>query len=87
MISTIHVSDAVPQPPWHAAYPAPKTDAPSITRDAVLEMLRNGRDTAGKDFVLVDLRRADHEVCMVMSWSKYICLGPDDNNLTDRSAN
>ncbi|KAJ9161177.1 hypothetical protein NKR19_g2547 [Coniochaeta hoffmannii] len=47
--------------PVGPAYPAPKTDAPSITRDAVLEMLRNGRDTAGKDFVLVDLRRADHE--------------------------
>lgn len=77
MTSTIHVSDAVP-PPWHAAYPAPKTEAPSITRDAVLKMLRNGHNAAGKDFVLVDLRRADHEVCMVMSSSKYI---PKENHL------
>jgi len=69
MTSTTQVSAAVP-PPWHAAYPAPKTEAPSITRDAVLEMLRNGRNAAGKDFVLVDLRRADHEVCVVISLSK-----------------
>lgn len=62
MTSTSQVGVAVP-PPWHAAYPAPKTEAPSIKRDMVLEMLRKGNDVAGKDFILVDLRRADHEVC------------------------
>ncbi|KAK7718928.1 hypothetical protein SLS63_010341 [Diaporthe eres] len=43
------------------AYPAPKKEAPSITRGAVLEMLRDSENVAGKDFVLVDLRRSDHE--------------------------
>ncbi|KAK1774694.1 Rhodanese-like protein [Copromyces sp. CBS 386.78] len=60
MTSSTQVSTTVP-PPWHAAYPVPKTEAPSITRGMVLEMLRNGRNVAGKDFVLVDLRRADYE--------------------------
>ena len=71
IISTIHVSDAV-LPPWHVAYSAPKTEVLSITHDAVLKMLRNGRNVAGKDFILVDLRRADHEVCIVISSSRYM---------------
>ncbi|OIW24992.1 hypothetical protein CONLIGDRAFT_77636 [Coniochaeta ligniaria NRRL 30616] len=51
---------AVP-PPWHAAYPAPKIEARSITRETVLEMLRDGNKVASKDFVLIDLRRIDHQ--------------------------
>ncbi|OIW32811.1 hypothetical protein CONLIGDRAFT_558176, partial [Coniochaeta ligniaria NRRL 30616] len=47
--------------PWHAAYPAPKTVASPITRETVLEMLHDGSRVAGKDFILVDLRRVDHE--------------------------
>jgi arsenical-resistance protein 2 len=54
-------------PPWHAAYSAPKRQAPAITRDVVLEMLRNGNNVAGKDLVLVDLRRIDHKVCAVIT--------------------
>ena len=64
MTSTIQGSAAVPLP-WHAAYPAPNVEAPSVTRQSVLEMLRDGNNVAGKDFVLVDLRRSDHEVCFV----------------------
>lgn len=65
MASTTQASATAP-PPWHAAYPAPKKEAPSITRGAVLEMLRDSENIAGKDFVLVDLRRSDHEVCSVI---------------------
>ncbi|OTA01497.1 arsenate reductase Arc2 [Trichoderma parareesei] len=43
--------------PWHAAYPAPETVAKSISRDEVLDMMKHGM----RDYLLVDLRRADHE--------------------------
>ncbi|KAH8647330.1 arsenate reductase [Xylariales sp. PMI_506] len=47
--------------PWYAAYPAPSsTEVESISRDEVLRMMESGR-TPGKDFVLIDLRRTDHE--------------------------
>ena len=53
---------AAAEAPWHAAFPPPKCTKPaSITRSEVLEMFQNGKK-AGKDFVLVDLRRMDHEV-------------------------
>ncbi|KAK0725345.1 Rhodanese-like domain-containing protein [Lasiosphaeris hirsuta] len=45
--------------PWHAAYPAPKSPPKGMSREAVLEMMKEA--VAGKDYVLVDLRRADHE--------------------------
>lgn len=49
--------------PWHAAYPNPRTAQPAVlTRDAVLAMIKTEPDTASKSFVLVDLRRADHNV-------------------------
>ncbi|KAI5862480.1 Rhodanese-like domain-containing protein [Durotheca rogersii] len=47
--------------PWYAAFPEPKDAAPAaLSRDAVLQRLR---DSAPGDraFVLVDVRRADHE--------------------------
>jgi hypothetical protein len=49
--------------PWHAAYPSPLSKTPSaMTRQEVLNMIKDSRNIAGKDYVLVDLRRADHEV-------------------------
>ncbi len=49
--------------PWHSAYPAPRNPNPAaITRNELLRWLNDGL-VPGKDFVLVDLRRADHEVC------------------------
>ncbi|KAK3936353.1 Rhodanese-like domain-containing protein [Diplogelasinospora grovesii] len=45
--------------PWYAAYPAPKSEAATMPREEVLVMLKEQRP--GKDFVLVDLRRNDHE--------------------------
>jgi arsenical-resistance protein 2 len=47
--------------PWHAAFPAPKSTAPCILREEFLQWIREGKQ-AGKDFVLVDLRRTDYEV-------------------------
>lgn len=47
--------------PWHAAYPAPTTTHPgAVSREELLELLQTG--VAGKDYVLVDLRRNDYEV-------------------------
>lgn len=49
--------------PWHSAYPAPRNSNPrAVSRDEVRKWLDEGL-VPGKDFVLVDLRRADHEVC------------------------
>jgi hypothetical protein len=49
--------------PWHAAYPAVKTASiPTITCKELLRWYEEGKKP-GLDFVLVDLRRADHEVC------------------------
>jgi len=50
-----------PAQPWHAAYPAPKCTAPVMSRREVLKKLKEG----SKDFVLVDLRRADFEVSKI----------------------
>lgn len=48
--------------PWHAAYPKPKNTAPDvISRSEVLERLNRG-EQPGRDFLLIDLRRNDHEV-------------------------
>ncbi|KAK9390161.1 Rhodanese-like domain-containing protein [Lipomyces mesembrius] len=46
--------------PWHAAYPDARTVAASITRLELLKWFREGK-MPGRDFVLIDLRRADHE--------------------------
>ena len=49
--------------PWYVNYPAPKKEAAIVSREDVLRMLCDARNSASKDFVLVDLRRNDHEVC------------------------
>ncbi|KAF9886881.1 hypothetical protein FE257_011004 [Aspergillus nanangensis] len=46
--------------PWHAAFPAPRSTAASITREEMLQWMRDGKQP-GKDYVLVDVRRNDHE--------------------------
>ncbi|KAI9373589.1 Rhodanese-like domain-containing protein [Aspergillus egyptiacus] len=48
----------VPALPWHALYPAPRSAAVHIRREELLHWFRLGKQ-AGRDFVLVDLRRAD----------------------------
>lgn len=54
-----------PEAPWHAAFPAPKSTAATVSRDEVLPLIKERKakgPDAPVDFVLVDLRRADHEV-------------------------
>ncbi|KAK9342813.1 Rhodanese-like domain-containing protein [Lipomyces starkeyi] len=46
--------------PWYAAYPEAVTVPASISRQELLQWFRDGMKT-GRDFVLVDLRRTDHE--------------------------
>jgi arsenical-resistance protein 2 len=48
--------------PWYAAYPAPERAAAAISRADVLQMLRTEQTDAGRDLVLVDVRRNDFEV-------------------------
>lgn len=55
--------DTQAQAPWHAAYPDPKADVVFLTREEVLALLQDPQAVAGKDYVLIDLRRNDHEVC------------------------
>lgn len=57
-------STTTPERPWHEAFPAPRSTAASITREEVLRWFQEGKKP-GKDFVLVDLRRVDHEVCTI----------------------
>ncbi|KAF4636487.1 hypothetical protein G7Y89_g1599 [Cudoniella acicularis] len=46
--------------PWYAAYPVQRSTASTITRGTLLSWMKKGK-VAGKDFVLVDLRRTDFE--------------------------
>ncbi|KAJ5809989.1 Rhodanese-like domain-containing protein [Penicillium pulvis] len=46
--------------PWHAAYPAPRTVASSISRLELLGWMKEGKKV-GKDYILIDLRRTDFE--------------------------
>ncbi|KAA8649370.1 putative arsenate reductase (Arc2) [Aspergillus tanneri] len=48
------------QLPWHAMYPVPRSVAPFLSRQELLQWFQAGKQT-GKDFVLVDLRRTDFE--------------------------
>ena len=61
LISTFVSNTMSAELPWHAAYPAPRGAAPSISREELLQWIREGKQ-AGKDFLLVDLRRTDYEV-------------------------
>lgn len=46
--------------PWYSGYPAVRGEVKGLSRDAVLALLQT--EGAGTAFVLVDVRRADHEV-------------------------
>jgi hypothetical protein len=50
------------KPAWYDAYPPPRNTSPSgIDRKDLLALLQSGK-RPGKDLLLVDLRRTDHEV-------------------------
>ena len=70
MASTTDAGSSIPAP-WHVNYPAPKKEAASVSREDVLRMLRDAGSGVSKDFVLVDLRRNDHEV---YTWAWLLCL-------------
>lgn len=61
----------VEETPWHAAFPAPKTAAASVSRVDVLQWLQGQERVAGRDFVLVDVRRVDFEVSYFLSLSLF----------------
>lgn len=47
---------------WHDAYPQPRNQSPDgLERKELLARLKKG-EKPGVDFLLVDLRRTDHEV-------------------------
>ena len=64
MTSTTQKIQAQPAP-WHGAYPDPKAEAVFISREDLLGLLLDPGTVAGTDFVLVDLRRNDHQVRIV----------------------
>lgn len=48
-------------PPWHAAYPKPSNPAPAaVTAEEIRRRFDDG-NLPGKTYLLVDLRRNDHE--------------------------
>lgn len=61
--------------PWHAAYPSPTSIAVFLSQATVLGWMESGEKIAGRDFVLVDLRRSDHEVSCIY-FSSAARLGP-----------
>jgi hypothetical protein len=52
--------------PWHAAFPEPRhkaADLPDVEKEDVLNLLKEGKRSGEKGgFLLVDVRRNDHEV-------------------------
>lgn len=47
---------------WHEAYPQPRNQSPEVLeRKELLERFEKG-EKPGVDFLVVDLRRTDHEV-------------------------
>ncbi|KAF5618611.1 oxidoreductase [Fusarium sp. NRRL 52700] len=62
-ISSSEMASTDTATPWHAAYPLPLNKTPvAMTRQAALEMMKDSENIAGKDYVLIDLRRTDHEL-------------------------
>jgi arsenical-resistance protein 2 len=46
--------------PWYASYPEPRNKQPgAVTREQLLAMMTDGQSNAGKDYILVDVRRTD----------------------------
>ncbi|OQV03048.1 Rhodanese-like domain-containing protein isoform 2 [Cladophialophora immunda] len=49
-------------PTWYEAYPKPRNQSPTaVSRQELLQWLQGGK-VPGVDFLLIDLRRTDHEV-------------------------
>lgn len=50
------------QKAWHDAYPQPRNQTPDVMRREDLLARLNKGEKPGIDFLLIDLRRTDHEV-------------------------
>ena len=53
-------TNGIVEQPWYAAYPEARSEPQSISREQVLQLLKSDT-SAEENFVLVDLRRTDHE--------------------------
>jgi len=53
------------QPEWWAALPTPIATAPGISKEALADMMRSVSQEAGKDYIVVDVRRTDFEDCFI----------------------
>ena len=60
-LSSSTSKDVLAESPWYAAYPSPKTAPASVHISELCQWLKDGKK-AGKDFLLIDLRRNDFEV-------------------------
>ena len=59
MATTETYKASTEETPWYSKYPVARTQIPaSISREYLLNMIKSGKD----DFILIDLRRTDHEV-------------------------
>lgn len=53
---------------WHDAYPKPRNQSPDVLQQQeLLDRFQKG-DESGVQFLLVDLRRTDHEVSRPRTW-------------------
>lgn len=50
------------QKAWHDAYPRPRNQTPDVMKREDLLACLNKGEKPGIDFLLIDLRRNDHEV-------------------------
>ncbi|KAK5940497.1 hypothetical protein PMZ80_006913 [Knufia obscura] len=48
-------------PPWHAAFPAPKATPGAVTASQLLQMIQQFKASGQPTYMLVDVRRNDHE--------------------------
>ena len=55
-------TEASAPPAWHTLLPKPQSATNWISQGEVYNLLTQGISIPGKDFLLVDLRRMDHEV-------------------------
>lgn len=73
MATESSTTKAVEEKPWYADLPAPRSIPGSITRENLLSWLEEGK-VAGKDFVLVDVRRTDFEVILLPIFCRFFVL-------------
>lgn len=70
---------ATEEPAWHAAFPEPRHKAaelPDVEKEDVLSLLKQGKKPGDRGgFLLVDVRRNDHEVRMCLLASFLACGG------------